>query len=274
VSVIVCSFHGWMQVRLATNPDPTDELRGVSGYTFALPGEPDLDRVLRSRDPVAPRTHGPPIGVAVHRVTVDGHEVGGHPLLGARFDLVGDALFESVNEVIYTMGEEPLEPFEVQLSHGAFALRRRAFLDPTRPGATVYDVPRALLDAHASDVTLGDQIMIEATGAGDPVAFRARRLALLREDLATCTDPAQRAGLGRRISELEITAPTDHRTQSMLFIETRHYPLNGPTTITDPERWLGTLDTYADFPCDLILGSWDADALSAYAAGTLTLPTH
>jgi hypothetical protein len=27
-------------------PDPSDEPRGVSGYTFALAGEPDLDRLL------------------------------------------------------------------------------------------------------------------------------------------------------------------------------------------------------------------------------------
>ena len=53
MSLVVCSFTGWVQVRLATNPDPTDEPRGVSGYTFALPGEPDLDRVLRTCDPVA-----------------------------------------------------------------------------------------------------------------------------------------------------------------------------------------------------------------------------
>ncbi len=274
MSVIVCAYHGWTQCRLATNPDPTDEKRGVSGYTFALPGEPDLDRVLRTRDPIAPRTHGPPIGLAVHRVTVDGREVASHPLVGARVDLVGDALFESVNEVIYTMGEEPLEPFEIALTQGAFRLQRRSFLDPTHEDATVYSVPRALLDAHAADVTLGSQIMREATGGDDPVAFRARRLALLQEDLAGCTDPTMRAALGRRISELEITAPSDHRTQSMLFIETRNYPLNGPTTLVDPEGWLTHLDTYADFPCCMVLGSWDADALSAYATGTLTLPTH
>jgi len=72
MSVIVCSFAGWIQIRLATNPDPPDEPRGISGYTFALPGEPALDRLLRTSDPVAPRSHGPLIGVAVRAVTVDG----------------------------------------------------------------------------------------------------------------------------------------------------------------------------------------------------------
>ena len=49
------NFAGFFQIRLPTDPDPTDEKRGVSGYTFALAGEPDFDRILRLHDPVAPR---------------------------------------------------------------------------------------------------------------------------------------------------------------------------------------------------------------------------
>ena len=40
-------FQGCFQCRLATDPDPTDEKRGISGPTFAAPGEADLDRVIR-----------------------------------------------------------------------------------------------------------------------------------------------------------------------------------------------------------------------------------
>jgi hypothetical protein len=39
-------FEGFFQLRMATDPDPTDEWRGVSGYTFPLAGEPDLDRTV------------------------------------------------------------------------------------------------------------------------------------------------------------------------------------------------------------------------------------
>lgn len=274
MTVIVCSFHGWVQIRLATNPDPTDETRGVSGYTFALPGEPDLDRLLRSADPVAPRSHGPPIGVFVTRVAVDGIAVPSHPLVGARLRLLGGPRFESVNEVIMTQGEEPLEPFDVELTHGAFRLQRRDFLDPSRPEATVYDVPRTVLERRRAEVTSDPSILREATGASDPVAFRRRRLALLEEDLAACPDPVQRAGLGRRISELKIDAPSDHRTASMLFIERRTYALNGPIALGDPEGWLDRLDTFSTFACAIVLGAWDADAMSAYTTGTLSLPTH
>lgn len=274
MSVIVCSFTGWVQVRLATNPDPTDEPRGVSGYTFALPGEPDLDRVLRTSDPVAPRSHGPPIGVFVRHVTVDGIAVPAHPLVGARLDLLGAPRFESVNEVMMEQGEEPLEPFDVQLVQGAFRLQRRALLDPDHPDATVYTVPRALLEPRRAQVSFATTILQEATGGSDPSAFRRAKLALLQADLAAATDPALRAGLRRRISELEITDPDDHRTASMLFIESRHFELNGPTALADPGGWLGALDTFATFACDVVMGSWDADALSAYYTGTLALPTR
>ncbi len=37
--MLVVNFAGWFQCRLATDPDPTDEPRGVSGFTFALAGE-------------------------------------------------------------------------------------------------------------------------------------------------------------------------------------------------------------------------------------------
>jgi hypothetical protein len=272
--ILVLSFTGWVQVRLATNPDPTDEPRGVSGYTFALPGEPDLDRVLRTSNPVAPRTHAPPIGVFVRRAVIDGTPVPAHPLIGAQLDLLGDPRFESVNEVMMEQGEEPLEPFDVQLVQGGFRFERRAFLDPSQPAATVYTVPRALLEPRRATFAYDKTIMQEALGMTDAVAFRAARLKTLRADLAGCVDPLQRAGLTRRISELEITDPNDHRTASMYFIESRHFELNGPTTLVDPGGWLATLDTFATFACDITMGSWDADAMSAYATGTLTLPAH
>jgi hypothetical protein len=257
VSLIVCSFTGWVQVRLATNPDPTDEPRGVSGYTFALPGEPDLDRVLRTCDPVAPRSHAP-------------------PLVGARVDLLDEPRFESVNEVMMEQGEEPLEPFDVQLTHGdgGFRLQRRAYLDPAQPAATVYTVPRALLEPRRAQVSFATTILQEATGGSDPVAFRRAKLALLEADLRVTTDPIARAGLGRRISELKIDDPNDHRTASMEFIESRHFDLNGPTALVDPGGWLASLDTFQTFACDVVMGAWDADAMSAYYTGTLALPTH
>ena len=60
--MIRINFGGWAQCRLATDPDPYDEPRGVSGYIRAFVGEPDLDRIIRLNDPPlkgpTPRTSG------------------------------------------------------------------------------------------------------------------------------------------------------------------------------------------------------------------------
>lgn len=273
MTVLVCSFTGWLQVRLATNPDPPDERRGISGYTFALPGEPDLDRRVRTSDPAAPRSHGPPIGIHVRTVAADGVALADHPLLGARLDLLGEPMFESVNDVVMAQGIEALEPFDVLLSKAGFRLRRRDYLDPARPGLTVYSAPPALLAARrTAEVKLDTAILKEATGGTDPAAFRAARLALLEADLRDATDPALRAGLGRRISELKNTDPRDRRTVSMTFVESRKYQLNGPVELVDPDGWLARLDRTAPFACDIVMGSWDVDALSAYVTGAVSLP--
>ena len=40
-------FEGYFMCRLTTDPDPTDEKRGVSGYTLALATEDDLDNWIQ-----------------------------------------------------------------------------------------------------------------------------------------------------------------------------------------------------------------------------------
>ncbi len=41
------NFDGYFLCRLATDPDPTNEERGMSGYTMALANEDPLDQVIR-----------------------------------------------------------------------------------------------------------------------------------------------------------------------------------------------------------------------------------
>lgn len=42
-------FNGFVTVRLSTDPDPSDEARGVSGYTYSVLGEPPLDQMIWSQ---------------------------------------------------------------------------------------------------------------------------------------------------------------------------------------------------------------------------------
>src|SRR4051794_14911179 len=98
--MISFEFEGWFQCRLATDPDPYDEKRGVSGWTFAYPGESDLDRYIRFSNAVAPRSAGPQVGVIVKRITLDGAEQSGHPLLKASVTLEDKPVFEGRNGTI------------------------------------------------------------------------------------------------------------------------------------------------------------------------------
>ena len=47
--VLQVHFEGYFLCRLTTDPDPTDEPRGVSGYTMALVHEAPLDQVIRTQ---------------------------------------------------------------------------------------------------------------------------------------------------------------------------------------------------------------------------------
>src|SRR4051794_3229551 len=81
---LVLAFEGWCSLRQPTDPDPFDEPRGVSGYSFAFAGEPDLDRVinLQPRPGGVYRSHGPELGVSVRAASrTDGQAV--PALLGA-----------------------------------------------------------------------------------------------------------------------------------------------------------------------------------------------
>ncbi len=63
-------FEGWWQCRFATDPDPADDPRGVSGPTFVVAGEEPLDRIIRWQSPRFPRyPMEKSVGVTVRRVT-------------------------------------------------------------------------------------------------------------------------------------------------------------------------------------------------------------
>src|SRR5258705_282393 len=93
-------FQGYFQCRLATDPDAFDDPRGRFGWTFAYDGQPDLDRVIRLKDPIAPRSHSPQVGVRV--VDVGGDTA--HLLVGADVELLENAKFEGRNGSIAQSG--------------------------------------------------------------------------------------------------------------------------------------------------------------------------
>ena len=269
-------FGGWFQCRLATDPDPTDEPRGASGFTFALAGEPDFDRILRLHDPVAPRSHGPAVGVFVSAVMAGGEPAPEHPLAGGRVALRGEPRIESRNYIVADGSRGLIEPFELAVEGGGVTLSRRDLLYPDQPEAKLFEVPPALIERRcAVGRMLPDPARVAAaTGIADPLAYRRRRRDLLRADLDRTDDEVTRAALEKRIAELAITSPAKLQVWTMGAFQSYRFDLNGPAELTDPDRRLDleTIDFEQDWPLSFWLGGWDADALCGYISGLLELP--
>jgi len=274
-------FAGYFQVRLPTDPDPTDEKRGISGYTFALAGEPDLDRIIRLHDPIALRSHAPEIGVFVTWVALGNEVIEDHPLKGAKINFLGEPKFEMLNYVLtLNAGTESIFPFELEICGDGITIQRTDYLNPERPGASLYEMTLDQLRRRGGALgpLLNQGIFHEIRQCETPQEFRMQRLQLLKEDLQNSTDDVEIAGLKTRIREIEWPSKGDidwnnRRTLSLRFVERRNFEINGPSKVSDPDNNLGgTPDSSVNWPIDFWNGSWDCDTLTGYMRGALQIP--
>jgi hypothetical protein len=135
-------FEGYYQMRMATDPDPTDDPRGVSGYTFALAGEPDFDQLihLQPDEPGAYQREygeagGPVIGVTIRRASVGDQPV--NKLVGAQVALVGAKILEN-NGLLVRNDFFMIDPIVVQVRQGKrLLIERRDILNPESPDSPV-----------------------------------------------------------------------------------------------------------------------------------------
>jgi len=235
-------FEGWFQCRLARDPDPSDEKRGISGAAFATVYEPDLDRIIRLNDAVASRATYLPAGhqvpkveVSVKSVYIDGQRIASHPLLGARVDLLDDPVFQSLNGIFSTPGHEIIDPFHISVSRENLRLRRRDLWDPTRPDLTMYDMPldSPLLARRQPGWSEAQSVDVrEATGIFDPTEYIKRRILDLEASIeekkqARSTAAAeglaaldvQIAGLQQRLAALTIPAELNLLFESQIELQ-------------------------------------------------------
>src|SRR5690349_14842687 len=130
------SFEGYFMCRLTTDPDPTDERRGVSGYTLALASEDDLDNWLQlnpSPEYIQKNLREPgksllekkslALRVAVTSATVKGADYPpAQELVGGKVNLLGDdrterPMFEGRNDIVGSDDnvEFPIDPFIIDI---------------------------------------------------------------------------------------------------------------------------------------------------------------
>jgi len=270
---LVLEFEGWCSLRLPTDPDPSDEPRGVSGYTFAFAGEPDFDRVLnlQARAGMTYRSHGPELGVTVRNaVRTDGYVV--TALQGARVDLLGDPIIENRNWTLTLPGFEPIVPFHLRVAGDGVALERMAPLNLADPSQPLWQVSQTLLEAQgAQGMEYEPATVGAATGEWDPLGAVKQRLATLQQDLEHEHDEIARTNLEGRIAELKIgiaANPPDRRVLVRNFVERFGFPMQGDATATG----IDGIDTTTPWRVDFWLGGWDPDVLSLYMKGALNVP--
>ncbi len=257
-------FAGWFQVRLTTDPDPTDEPRGVSGYAQAIAGEPDLDRVIRLQPgpQVVPRSHCPEVGVMVRAVYADGKNVTGHALVDAAVELVGDPKFEGRNGIVAEDGFEPVVPCHFQIKKNRFVLNR--------PHLDTEEFP--FEELKAGGVNGSPAEIAEATGIWDLGTVWEKREAELRKDRDATTDPVVQAALTQRI---EMIANRKKNRLTRYFGARMMYALSlkGTAACEDPDGFLkGTVDLISPWPVEFWFGGWDPDAFSGFMQGFIGVP--
>ena len=273
-------FEGFFQCRLTTDPDPSDETRGVSGWTFAVAPEPDLDRIIRLQDPVALRSQGPTVGVNIVRVLMNEQPSANHPLLGARVDLRDAPKFEGRNGIVAEDAQEPIDPFLLEISGDGVMLRREDFWDVARPQRMrIVDVDPSLLKRRQPlESVFADRAeVLAAVGVNTTQTFIEHRRQRLGVELVNVQDPDRRAGLDKRITELgdALEGGSQRIRQRILGVGLVYqFEINGPEAVVeDPmSRLHGTIDASAPWPIRFWMGGFDADALCGYMRGSLTLP--
>lgn len=290
--MLILEFEGYFQDRMTTDPDPTDEKRGVSGYTFAFAGEPDLDNIVHFQ-PDEPGVWerefgpagGPKVGVTVRRATRDGNDA--PELLGARIAFTDDCQIREENGILIRNDFFVIDPLHVTLTqNGKVLLDRIDYLNPADPKMPIDKVPGDLLVRRqpAGFVSLSQEVA-SATGIGlateeNLKQNRHERRRSLETLLRQTKDATKRAALQSRIEELEIVdqwwnlsvtpRPIDRRAaQLALQCYGWNIDMNGKVfanRLSADETQVWNLNFW--------MGGWDGDALCGYVKGGWAIPTR
>jgi hypothetical protein len=253
------SFEGYYQMRMATDPDPTDE---------------------------------PRVGVTVRRATLFDEEklvyTEAPEYLGARVSFVKAQLVER-NGIIIRNDFFVLDPVRVQVrkKRGTLVLDREDYLDPNNPALSVAQANSEQLQRRQpTGATTNSVEVAKATGLPDAsnescINNRRIRQRNLEELRKRTKNPVERAALDTRISQLDIlrqwwnlsqsvdgVKPIDRRAHQLtLQFFGWNVDINGKVY----ENKINA-DENAHWPLNFWMGGWDGDALCAYISGYLSIP--
>jgi len=301
---LLLQFEGWFQCRLATDPDPTWEPRGVSGYTRALGRESDFDGILYLQQgdiPDLERNYrkgetslSNDVGVRVTEAAIEG----GKPL-----DVLKDAQVRLLRGPQYILwnqivadGVERLVPlivpFEIEirkklLGGGEIVLRRYDPLVPGEIGDRFWETgePRLYLGRlPVNYVHLSSEVM-EAINVFDFNAYFQRRKEWLQLEIADTKDPVEREALEIRLSLIDDSSQSPDPVASPGLIENRlglqctwEHDVRGEACFEGADLLGGEVLAGGIDEPDLFWrtrfwhGGWDGDLFRCFMKGSLRVP--
>lgn len=306
---LLLEFEGYYQLRMATDPDPTNELRGVSGYTFALAGEPDLDAILHFQPdepgvwqrafgpgdkdganlPVAriSQCGGPRVGVLVTRAMLGDKPA--HEYNGARVQFLGAQILEN-NGILARNDFFFIDPLHVRISHpdGNAFLERNDWVNPIDPTMPLWQATsEMLIRRQPQGAQPNSPEVAAATGLPDASNDTMRRNRADRRDALEHLQKTKEKG------SLEYAA-LETRIQQLKMVDQWWNLLVGTFEERPIDRrarqltlmlygWdipvQGTAfvnevngDATRPWPLKFWMGGWDADAMTAFIRGTWEIP--
>jgi hypothetical protein len=301
---LVVQFGGWFQCRLPTDPDPTWEPRGVSGYTRAIGRETDFDRVLclqKSDIPHLDRNYrraerGSPaneVGVTVKAARIEGMPGTVDVLRGAEVRLLRSPEYILWNQIVADGVERlvPLVvPFEIeirkQVEGGEIVLRRYDPLVPGEIGDRFWETgePRDYAQRLPSDyVHLSSEVM-EATGISDFGGYFQMRKEWLELELTRTADPVEREALVVRLRAINLFSQSPSPAGIGLIVNRLglqcvwEHPVRGEACVEGCDLLGGEVlaggldDPGLYWHTRFWHGGWDGDLLRGYMQGELRMP--
>ncbi len=276
-------FEGWFQCRFATDPDPTNDPRGLSGPTQVVPGEPDFDRLIRLNTFSAARyPFEQAKGVTVTAVSYQQDTQAQHFLVGATVNLLDNPQFHQRNQITSPSAlQSAIDPFHLEIKKDNVIIRRKDFWDPTRPHLTFNDIftDPALANRRLNTGIIQSPVVAEQLGILNYEQYRLNRKADLQQLLQKTTDPVKRAGLEKRIRNIR----TDKTQTGVMLAATQFlglqaqygFDINGTTSISDPDHKLGgEIGFSQNWPISFWMGGYDVDTFFGYMKGTLSIPFY
>ncbi len=291
--LLTAQFQGYFMCRIAVDPDPSNETRGRSGYTMALPSEAPLDQVIRLQPDAYVRANtrepahdiGLNVGVDVTGVTFDGHSWSGAPrLLGAHVTLEGTReapsgpVFVSRNNVIGsddTM-QFVIDPFVLAIRKPGLEIRASDYVNPAKPVKSLWQIDDPKLYARRMPVAFEPNSLevAQAISVFDGYAYFRGRRSFLQEKIDRLhAEGGPGAELAveeakSRLYQLEFWG--DRIINKLGFRLEWEFDVNGPQTVEGDLG--GTADTDQPWHVRFWFGGWDGDLLTGYMRGELSIP--